>query len=135
MLRGPAGGEPRAPADIVNCESRDPANAEFFLTGTPCGDNVAALLGPFFGGFVEGNGTRSLIVDGGTDCGLRTSEQFTGSATWRKTTIATSATGSAFMSPALRGAWPTVKASFGVRDFDGARGNLLPNVRCCSPAP
>ena len=34
------------------------------------------LLGPFFAGFVEGKGARSLLVDGGTDYGLRTAEQF-----------------------------------------------------------
>lgn len=128
VLRGPAGAEPKAPANLVNCESRDPANAAFQVVGATCGDNPTVLLGPFFAGFVEGNGARSLVVDGGTDYGLRTAEQFSGSATWRKTTIAQASTGSAFMSPVLRGAWPAVSVSFGVRELDGARGNLLPNV-------
>ena len=35
--------------------------------------DAAPLLGPFFTGFVEGKVARSLLVDGGTDYGLRTS--------------------------------------------------------------
>ncbi|MEO5881150.1 MAG: PA14 domain-containing protein, partial [Caldimonas sp.] len=84
--------------------------------------------GPFFAGFVEGKVARSLLVDGGTDYGLRTAEQFNAAAAWRKTGLASATTNSVFISDALRAAWPTsVNVAFGVRELDGARGNLLPN--------
>ncbi len=125
VLRGPAGAEPKSPSHLVNCEARDPA---LVSVEAPCGPNSAALLGSFFAGFVEGKGARTLLVDGGTDYGLRTAEQFAASATWRKTTIASAATASEFIPETLRDAWPaTVNASFGLRELDGARGNLLPN--------
>jgi hypothetical protein len=125
VLRGAAGAEPKSPSHLVNCESRDPAGV---YVDAPCGPTSAALLGSFFAGFVEGKGARSLVVDGGTDYGLRTAEQFAGSATWRKVTLASAATAAEFVPDALRTAWPAaVNASFGVRELDGAHGNLLPN--------
>ena len=112
VLRGPAGAEPASPASLVNREA-----------------DSAPLLGPFFAGFVDGKGARSLLVDGGTDYGLRTAEQFVAAAAWRKTGLASAATDSVFLTDSLRGAWPTaVSVAFGVRELDGARGNLLPNV-------
>ena len=112
VLRGAAGSEPKSPPHLVNLEI-----------------DSAQLLGPFFAGFVEGGGTRSLVVDGGTDYGLRNEDQFAASATWRKTGLPAPDTGSAFMGPAVRAKWSsTVSASFGVRDTDGARGNLLASV-------
>ena len=112
VLRGAAGAEPKSPVNIVNAESES-----------------AQLLGSFFAGFVEGKGARSLVVDGGTDFGLRTSEQFAASRDWRRNGLASTATDSAFLSTALRGAWPAgVDVSFGVRELDGAHANLLPNM-------
>jgi hypothetical protein len=125
VLRGPAGAEPKTPSHLVNCESRDPGQV---FVEAPCGPNAAALLGSFFAGFVEGKGARTLLVDGGADYGLRTAEQFAAAATWRKTTLASAATASAFIPETLRDAWPmAVTASFGLRELDGAHGNLLPN--------
>lgn len=125
VLRGPAGGEAKSPASLVNCESRD---AAFASPDATCGASPAALLGPFFAGFVEGAGARALLVDGGTDYGLRLPAQFAASADWRKNGLAAAATESPFVPEALRAAWPlTVKAAFGVRELDGARGNGLRN--------
>jgi len=112
VLRGPAGAEPASPAHLINREA-----------------DSAQLLGPFFTGFVTGKVPRALVVDGGTDYGLRTGEQFTAAAAWRKTGLASAATDSVFLTDSLRDLWPTsVGVSFGVREMDGARGNLLPNV-------
>jgi hypothetical protein len=125
VLRGPAGAEPKSPSSLVNCEQRDPAQV---FVEAPCGPTTAGLLGSFFAGFVEGKGARSLLVDGGTDYGLRTQEQFSSSAAWRKAGLASAATASAFVPETLRAAWPdAVTASFGLRDLDGAHGNMLPN--------
>ncbi len=125
VLRGPAGGEAKSPASLVNCESRD---TSLVAPDATCGASSAALLGPFFAGFVEGAGARSLLVDGGTDYGLRLPAQFEASAAWRKTGIASAATASPFVPETLRAAWTaTVKAAFGVRELDGARGNGLSN--------
>ena len=111
VLRGAAGAEPASPINLVNREV-----------------DSAQLLGSFFAGFVEGKAARTLLVDGGTDYGLRTGEQFAASAAWRKTGIASAATNSAFIADPLRAAWPAaVSASFGVRELDGARANFLPN--------
>ena len=111
VLRGPAGAEPASPANLVNREV-----------------DSAQLLGPFFAGFVEGKGARSLVVDGGTDYALRTAEQFDASRAWRQTGIASAATDSAFIPAALRAAWPaSVNVAHGVRELDGSHGNLLPN--------
>ena len=93
-----------------------------------CGPNTASLLGSFFAGFVEGAGTRSMLVDGGSDHGLRLPERFAASASWRKSGLALAATASPFVPDALRDTWATtVKAAFGVRELDGARGNGAPN--------
>ena len=125
VMRGPAGAEPKSPPLLVNCESRDPAAV---VVGGSCGASAAQLLGSFFAGFVEGNGARSLLIDGGTDYGLRTKEQFSGSAAWRKAALPSVDTASAFIPAALRAPWAaTVNASFGIREIDGAHGNLLPN--------
>ena len=111
VMRGPAGAEPKSPGTLVNREA-----------------DTAQLLGPYFAGFVEGNGPRTLVVDGGTDYGLRTSEQFAASADWRKNALPSADVGSAFMSASIRGAWPdAVRVSFGINEIDGAHGNLLPN--------
>ena len=111
VLRGAAGADPASPASLVNREA-----------------DSAPLIGPFFAGFVEAKGARSLIVDGGTDYGLRTAEQFGGSLAWRKTGLPSATTNSVFIADTLRAAWPTaVNVSFGIRELDGARGNLLPN--------
>ena len=111
VMRGAAGAEPKTPVTLVNREA-----------------DSAQLLGSFFAGFVEAKGARSLLVDGGTDYGLRTAEQFDGSAAWRRTGLPSVATNSAFISDPLRAAWPTaVNISFGLRELDGAHGNLLPN--------
>jgi hypothetical protein len=89
----------------------------------------AQLLGSFFAGFVEGRSSRALLVDGGTDYGLRTAEQFAASADWRKNGLVSAATDSLFINEGMRTVWPSwVTVSFGVRELDGARGNLLPNV-------
>ncbi len=126
VLRGPAGAEPKSSPALVNCVSRDIANAS---PGGGCGANPASPLGSFFAGFVEGASARALLVDGGIDYGLRTAEQFAGSADWRKNGIASAATDSAFIPETLRAAWPTaVKTAFGVRELDGARGNGLPSA-------
>ena len=112
VLRGPAGADPASPGTLVNREA-----------------DSAPLLGPFFTGFVTGKVARSLVIDGGTDYGLRTAEQFNAAAAWRKTGLASAATDSAFLTDSLRDLWPTsVNVSFGVRELDGARGNLLPNL-------
>ena len=112
VLRGPAGADPASPGTLINREA-----------------DSAPLLGPFFTGFVTGKVARSLVVDGGTDYGLRTTEQFNAAAAWRKTGLASAATDSAFLTDSLRDLWPTsVNVSFGVRELDGARGNLLPNL-------
>lgn len=125
VLRGAAGAEPKSPPNIVNCESRDPATVN---PNALCGANSAQLLGAFFAGFVEGNGARSLLVDGGTDYGLRTPEQFAASLAWRKTGLPSAETASAFIPEALRAPWSSrVGIAFGVRELDGAHGNLLPN--------
>lgn len=125
VLRGPAGAEATSPASLVNCESRDAAN---IAPDATCGANAASLLGSFFAGFVEGAGARSMLVDGGTDFGLRLPERFAASATWRKSGLASATTASPFVPATLRDAWAaTVKASFGVRELDGARGNGAPN--------
>jgi hypothetical protein len=111
VLRGPAGAEPASPASLVNKESES-----------------AQLLGAFFAGFVEAKSAASLVVDGGTDYGLRTAEQFAASSAWRHAGLASATTDSAFLSDALRAAWPTaVDVSFGLRELDGAHGNLMPN--------
>ena len=111
VLRGAAGAEPKSPVNLVNREF-----------------DSAQLLGSFFAGFVEARGTRSLLVDGGTDYGLRTAEQFDASSAWRRTGLASTVTNSVFLSDALRADWPAaVNVSFGLRELDGAHGNLLPN--------
>ncbi len=111
VLRGGAGSDPASPANLVNREVES-----------------AQLLGPFFAGFVEGKGARALLVDGGTDYGLRTPEQFSASAAWRRTGLPSATTNSVFIADALRAAWPTaVNVAFGIRELDGAHGNLLPN--------
>ena len=111
VLRGAAGADPATPVHLVNRES-----------------DTAQLLGPFFAGFVEAKVASSLLVDGGTDYGLRTAEQFDGSAAWRRTGLPSAATNSVFISDDVRAAWPTaVNISFGLRELDGAHGNLLPN--------
>ena len=72
---------------------------------------------------------RSLLVDGGTDYGLRTLEQFAASATWRKSDLASDGDGERLHprdACAPPGRAPST-ASFGVRELDGAHGNLLPN--------
>jgi hypothetical protein len=114
VLRGASGADPKSPVHLVNAES-----------------DSAQLLGSFFAGFVEGKGpgTRSLLVDGGTDYGLRNAEQFAASATWRKEGLASMETDSVFINEGMRTVWPSwVNVSFGVRELDGARGNLLPNL-------
>ena len=114
VLRGAAGAEPKSPVNLVNVESES-----------------AQLLGSFFAGFVEGKstGARSLLVDGGTDYGLRNAEQFAASAAWRKNGLVSMETDSLFINEAMRTVWPAwVNVAFGVRELDGARGNLLPNV-------
>jgi len=114
VLRGASGAEPKSPVNLVNAES-----------------DSAQLLGSFFAGFVEGKGagTRSLLVDGGTDYGLRNAEQFAASAAWRKQGLASMDTDSVFINEGMRTVWPSwVNVSFGVRELDGARGNLLPNL-------
>ena len=113
VLRGAAGADPDSPANLVNREF-----------------DSAQLIGPFFAGFVEGKGggARALLVDGGTDYGLRTAEQFIAAAAWRRTGLPAATTTSSFISDTVRAAWPTaVNVAFGVRELDGARGNLLPN--------
>ena len=111
ILRGAAGAEPKSPPTLVNVEAEG-----------------SQLLGPFFAGFVEGNGTRSLVIDGGTDYGLRTAEQFAGSAGWRKTALPSPETASAFIPASLRATWAaSVKVGFGLNEVDGAHGTLLPN--------
>jgi hypothetical protein len=114
VLRGPAGAEPKSPVHLVNVEAES-----------------AQLLGPFFAGFVEGKGAgvRALLVDGGTDYGLRNAEQFAASAAWRKSGLASMETDSVFINEGMRTVWPGwVSVAFGVRELDGARGNLLPNL-------
>lgn len=112
VLRGPAGSDARSPASLVNIET-----------------DTAALLGAYFAGFVEGAGPRSLVVDGGTDYGLRTSEQFAASAAWRNDGIAEDAVEGGFIPESIRARWPSlVSVSFGVREMDGSMGNLLPNL-------
>jgi hypothetical protein len=111
VVRGPAGADARSPASLVNIEV-----------------DSAILLGSYFAGFVEGAGPRSLVVDGGSDYGLRTGEQFAASAAWRGDGIAAEAVEGGFIPESIRGPWPNlVSVSFGVREIDGARGNLLPN--------
>ncbi len=125
VLRGPAGAEPKSSPSLVNCVSRDIASA---APGGSCGANPASALGSFFAGFVEASSARTLLVDGGVDYGLRTAEQFAGSADWRRNGIASATTASEFIPETLRAAWPTaVKVAFGVRELDGARGNGLPS--------
>jgi PA14 domain len=112
VLRGAAGADPASPASLVNREV-----------------DSAQLIGPFFAGFVEGKGASSMLVDGGTDYGLRTAEQFSAAAAWRKSGLPSATTNSVFISDSLRSAWPTaVNVAFGVRELDGAHGNLLPNL-------
>ena len=112
VLRGPAGSDPASPAHLVNRET-----------------DSAQLLGPFFAGFVEGKGSRALLVDGGTDYGLRTAEQFAASKDWRKNGLVSATTDSIFVNEGMRTVWPSwVTVAFGVRELDGARANLLPNV-------
>ncbi len=111
VLRGPAGAEPASPASLVNREV-----------------DSAQLLGSFFAGFVAGKGPRALAVDGGTDYGLRTAEQFAASRDWRKNGLVSAATDCAFIAEGLRSVWPgTVNISHGVRELDGSHGNLLAN--------
>lgn len=125
VLRGAAGAEAKSPPSVVNCESRDAPDSRIDLL---CGAAGGQLLGPFFAGFIEGKGARSLVIDGGTDYGLRTSEQFAASQAWRKTGIASMATDSVFISAPLRSVWSTsINVSFGVRELDGAHGNSFPN--------
>ena len=112
VLRGPSGTDPASPASLVNREV-----------------DSAQLLGSFFAGFVEGRSSRALLVDGGTDYGLRTAEQFAASADWRKNGLVSATTDSLFINEGMRTVWPSwVTVSFGVRELDGARGNLLPNL-------
>ncbi|MEO7056063.1 MAG: PA14 domain-containing protein [Caldimonas sp.] len=125
VLRGAAGAEAKSPPSLVNCESREPPDSRIDLL---CGASGGQLLGPFFAGFIEGKGSRSMVIDGGTDYGLRTGEQFAASKAWRKTGIASMATDSVFIGEPLRSAWPTsINVSFGVRELDGAHGNSFPN--------
>ncbi len=125
VLRGAAGAEAKSPPSVVNCESREAPDSRIDLL---CGAAGGQLLGPFFAGFIEGKGSRSLVIDGGTDYGLRTAEQFAASKAWRKSGIASMATDSVFISAPLRSVWPTsINVSFGVRELDGAHGNSFPN--------
>ena len=111
VLRGPAGSDPRSPPSLVNLEV-----------------DTAALLGSYFAGFVEGAGPRSLVVDGGSDYGLRTADQFAASAAWRGDGIAEEKVDGGFIPESIRARWPNlVSVAFGVREMDGALGNLLPN--------
>ncbi len=111
VLRGPAAAEAQTPPQLV---VRDVGSAQ--------------LLGSFFAGFVEGKGARSLVVDGGSDYGLRIDDQFADSRAWRKTGIASDLTNSPFVPSALRASWSTATSvAFGVREIDGARADRLPN--------
>ena len=87
VLRGAAGADPASPGSLVNREV-----------------DAAPLIGPFFAGFVEGKAARSLLVDGGTDYGLRTAEQFNAAAAWRKTGLPSATTNSVFIADPLRAA-------------------------------
>ena len=113
VLRGPAGADPASPGTLVNREA-----------------DSAQLLGPFFTGFVEGKVARSLLVDGGTDYGLRTAEQFNAAAAWRKTGLASAATDSAFLTDSLRDRL----ADLGQRVVRRARARRRPRQPAAQPA-
>src|SRR6185503_307134 len=75
------------------------------------------LLGPFFAGFVEGAGDRAVCVDGGELYHLRKEEDFRRSYEWRRTAFSSDRVDCAWLTPAVRAAWPRrVEVAFGVYD-------------------
>lgn len=73
------------------------------------------LLGPFFVGLTQGVGSQGMVIDGGEIYQYRSLQDFQGSYTWRKTTIASSANNSPNIPAADRAGWPDkVSISFGL---------------------
>lgn len=87
------------------------------------------LMGPFFVGLVDGSGKLSQVVDGGELYWLRTPEQFEGTYTWRKSTIASEGVKCSYISPALRAVWSErVGVGFGLYDRSSGEVGMTPKV-------
>jgi hypothetical protein len=78
---------------------------------------MGILLGAFFAGMVEGQGPKSLNIDGGEVYSLRTVSDFAVHYEGRKYTIATDENNSPLIPVNLRPLWPDrVSISFGIAD-------------------
>jgi hypothetical protein len=90
------------------------------------------LMGPFFVGLMEGAGKRAQVVDGGELYWLRTPEQFEGTYTWRKQTIASEGVKCAYIPPAIRATWADrLSVGFGV--YDRKSGDVEMNPKVMAP--
>lgn len=111
-LHGPYLSEPKAPAPLF-----------------PKWQSTNQLMGPFFCGFVEGQGKRATCVDGGRLYHLRASKEFQESYEWRKGAIASDKVNSAFIPNPLRPLWPAkVSVGFGIYDQPFDRFDMLPDI-------
>ncbi len=93
----------------------------------PINDTSASnlLLGPFFVGFVEAEGSVT-VVDGGELYGLRTPADFQSAYDFRKTGIATKAS---FIPSALQASWGAdVSVAFGTYDTSTATAPMDPTI-------
>lgn len=96
----------------------------------PGDNNLYDLAGPFFAGMVEASvGTGARIVDGGEMYTLRTPEEFSHWADFRKNAIASASLDSPNIPESLRPHWPQqVDVSFGVYTEDFREKNMDPTV-------
>ncbi len=94
------------------------------------------LLGAFFGGFVEGAGARTTVVDGGELYFLRAAADFAATYEFRKRGIASDAIDSALVPPALRPLWPDrVSIAYGLYDRPSGGADMTPAILEASLAP
>ncbi|MCZ7546007.1 MAG: hypothetical protein M5R40_21895 [Anaerolineae bacterium] len=91
-FQGPYVSEPGSPSQFAAFETVNRADRN-------------ELKGAFFAGFLEGTGSRALVIDGGGAYGLRYPEEFALFYEWRRYGIASDAADSAFIPPHLRPLW------------------------------
>lgn len=119
-LHGPYISEPRTPIP--------PFQGPFWMGNE--------LLGAFFGGFVEAADARTTVVDGGELYFLRAAPDFAATYEFRRRGIASDATDSALVPPALRPLWPMrVSIAFGLYDRPSGGADMTPTILEATLAP